>query len=129
MKGLKAIIYKSKATLKDINLDELIAQSRLFNQKVGVTGVLITNYRGFIQYIEGPQDKIDTLYASIKKDSRHKEVTTIAEKYIDQRVYSQWSMGHLCQTSIYDQLDSSDQDAFNRFTQVVGKSLLLLNDK
>ena len=50
---------------------------------LNITGVLYIN----LQTFEGPKRSIDLLMKSIKKDSRHTNVTLIQEKEIEERLY------------------------------------------
>ncbi|WP_295899221.1 BLUF domain-containing protein [uncultured Vibrio sp.] len=96
MDTLKHIIYRSSANLKNVDLGEILDTARSHNASVSITGILVTHSHGFIQYIEGPANHIDTLYARIEKDTRHSDVTKMSEGDITERRYQDWSMGYLC---------------------------------
>lgn len=95
MHKVKAIIYKSKALLSDIDLNELLRKARIHNSQHQITGILVTVIDGFYQYIEGPEDYIDSLYHRIVMDERHHDVTKIYEHPLTHRRFHNWSMGYL----------------------------------
>ncbi|GAA0858412.1 BLUF domain-containing protein [Aliiglaciecola litoralis] len=94
MSGLKHLLYTSvaKKELEQHELEGLLAQSRANNAQADVTGLLLYRNGCFMQVLEGPESKVDTLYASISADTRHKNVFLLYESAISERDFAQWSM-------------------------------------
>jgi hypothetical protein len=94
------IIYLSTAThyLEKEEIDILLKQSRDYNSKNNITGVLLYIDGDFIQVLEGNKNVICFLFEKIKKDNRHKGIICVIDKKIPQRQFNDWSMGY-CATN------------------------------
>ncbi|WP_071688771.1 BLUF domain-containing protein [Nioella sediminis] len=98
---MKFIAYVSQAErpFSQEDLGELLRHSRARNEKDGVTGCLVYRFnedfrRGnFIQVLEGPDAAIDDVWRRISNDTRHHTIVVIDEGPIDDRMFSNWSMG------------------------------------
>ena len=88
------LIYSSYASryLSDQELEQLLNQSREKNKLLGITGLLLYFNGQFIQLIEGEEDQIKSLYAIIKKDTRHQYVITLKERHAETRFFPDWNM-------------------------------------
>jgi hypothetical protein len=90
---LKRVIYVSEKTdVSDTTLKDIIASSTKNNPEEDVTGCLLSGSNSFLQLLEGPTDFITTLYSKISRDNRHKNVTTLRDEKIDERLFLSWSM-------------------------------------
>ena len=90
---LKRVIYVSEKTdVSDTTLKDIIASSKKNNPEEDVTGCLLSGSNSFLQLLEGPAEFINTLYSKISRDSRHKNVKTLCDEKIDERLFSSWSM-------------------------------------
>ena len=90
---LKRVVYVSEKTnVSDTTLKDIIASSKKNNPEEDVTGCLLSGSNSFLQLLEGPADFIDTLYSKISKDNRHKNVVTLCDEKIDERLFLSWSM-------------------------------------
>lgn len=91
---IQAIAYSSQAvqglTLDDV--ERLTADSAAFNHQCGVTGVLLFDGQRFMQYIEGPDECIDQVYARILGSRRHLEIMELGRGMISARRFPDWSM-------------------------------------
>lgn len=89
------LIYVSSAVrlMEDDELIALLNQSRENNLSLNVTGMLLYKGGNFMQMLEGERDTVLNLYETIKKDDRHKDVTTIISNPIQKRNFEFWSMG------------------------------------
>ena len=90
-----SLIYVSSAVNK-FSKPELLAlleQSRLKNFDLDITGMLLYRDGNFIQVLEGPPDAVRQLFETIKADPRHHGVLRLMERPIQQRQFSDWSMG------------------------------------
>jgi len=70
-----------------------VASSR--NAEQGITGVLVTQQgqEVFLQVLEGSRTDVNSLYASIVRDARHRDVTLLSYEDIEQRRFANWRMG------------------------------------
>lgn len=92
---LYQIIYASAAT-HPIEEDELLAMlkhAREKNKQHEITGMLLHCDGSFIQALEGPRDKVRHMLGVIRQDSRHSRIAVLFEGPIQNRSFSQWSMG------------------------------------
>lgn len=124
---MKYLVYQSDADINKIDLLSLLNKARKNNQSLQITGILVAHANGFIQYIEGDVDVIDELYQhKISVDQRHRNIVTICEGTMTDRVYRDWDMGYLC-LSDRQSLNKviSPQSAFDvtRFHDLVQKLL------
>lgn len=89
------LIYFSTGTkhFSEMELSELLKQSRKNNQKNNVTGILLLVEGCFLQILEGEKSTIKTLYNKVKKDTRHNNILKISEGTTQERVFKAWSMG------------------------------------
>ena len=91
---MKGLIYISRAMqpLSEEQLKTLAKQASAKNKKLGVTGYLsYDDDNQFIQYIEGEDEIINTLFDSIYKDQRHR-ITHYVKHDIDERKFANWNM-------------------------------------
>ncbi|MDR4462292.1 MAG: BLUF domain-containing protein [Nitrospirales bacterium] len=92
---LYQIIYASAAT-RPIEEDELLTMlkhAREKNKQLGITGMLLHCDGSFIQALEGPEDQVKSMLGVIRRDSRHSRIAVLFEGPIQNRSFSQWSMG------------------------------------
>ena len=63
------------------------------NQRLGLTGLLMTSGGLFYQVLEGAAAEVDAVYAAIVADDRHTDVLLLStEEDVSQRLYPDWSM-------------------------------------
>ena len=90
---LKRVVYVSEKTdVSDTTLKDIIAYSKKNNPEEDVTGCLLSGSNSFLQLLEGPTEFIDTLYSKISRDKRHKNVITLFDEKINERLFLSWSM-------------------------------------
>jgi len=92
--GYVHLTYVSSAT-QEFSGDELarlLALSRVNNERVGVTGMLLYKDGNFMQVIEGSQDAVMTLKRHIERDGRHKGLLVLVAEERAERAFSEWSM-------------------------------------
>lgn len=84
-----AIIYVSTASrdLDQSEIVELLDQTEVRNNRLGVHGLLIYSEGNFFEVLEGDRDLILDLYESIKQDERHKNIITIFEQPIKDKLF------------------------------------------
>ena len=90
---LKRVVYVSEKTdFSDTTLKDIIVSSKKNNPEEGVTGCLLSGSNSFIQLLEGPAEATNTLYSKISRDNRHKNLITLCDEKIDERLFLSWSM-------------------------------------
>jgi hypothetical protein len=90
---LKRVVYVSEKTfVSATGLKDIIASSKKNNPEEDVTGCLLSGSNSFLQLLEGPAESINTLYLKISRDNRHKNVVTLCDEKIDERLFLSWSM-------------------------------------
>lgn len=89
-------IYCSAATMefKPADLTALLAECREKNSKAGLTGMLLYSDGTFFQVLEGDRTTVEALLEKLMADKRHERVTKIVLEPIQERSFSQWTMGY-----------------------------------
>ncbi|HWL08844.1 MAG TPA: BLUF domain-containing protein [Planctomicrobium sp.] len=92
------IIYKSLATVPFSNagLSRLLMTSRVQNQIVDITGILVVHSNAFLQVLEGPEEAVEATFERIVTDPRHKCLQVLSREIIEERAFPNWSMGLVC---------------------------------
>ncbi|MBB3157733.1 hypothetical protein FHS07_001417 [Microbacterium proteolyticum] len=93
---LVSVSYVSTAVdaFDDAALAGLLDQSRASNHDHDLTGMLLYRRGRFFQVLEGPERAVDELMAKIRRDRRHAEVRVLLSEQIDERRFSEWTMGY-----------------------------------
>lgn len=82
------------------SISALVRVSRANNERDGITGILVAAGDLFFQVIEGPDDKVDALYARISVDPRHRQVLLLSSEQGDfSRICPDWAMRKVDLTS------------------------------
>lgn len=76
-------------------LDDLVSHASENNARLNITGYLCHFNNGFIQYIEGDQDKVLALEQRISRDDRHEIISSMACHPGQNRRFANWSMQHI----------------------------------
>ena len=95
MRDLQHLCYTSTATRPIVPqaLEGLLAEARAFNDAHGVTGVLLHHDGSFLQYLEGPAEGLERVYARIQASRLHTGLFMLLEGSIDERLFPDWRMG------------------------------------
>jgi hypothetical protein len=90
----RVIVYRSRATsaCSDTDLYYLLAQAQERNELADVSGLLLYDRGYFFQWIEGAEDDLAPIWASIQVDARHRDVNVLADQEIAERKFKDWSM-------------------------------------
>jgi hypothetical protein len=125
---LKHLIYASKPVkFHDANIGNILQSSRKNNKENEITGALIFREDIYLQFLEGPEKKINESYKLIKTDNRHKDVFKIRENLTKRRLFTSWAMrGDPVKTWMwsYDEIESgimkklTPDDAFSLFERL-----------
>jgi PAS domain S-box-containing protein len=81
-------------------LSDILMVAYEFNGAHNITGALLFCDAWFVQTLEGPQEAIDQLYARIKADVRHEQVTLIDSGAAGGRQFSDWNMIGMIRTKL-----------------------------
>jgi hypothetical protein len=110
--SLYCLVYVSIANqeMPDKHLEAMLKKARPKNEKAAITGMLLYRDGFFIQALEGELDAIENLFANISKDERHRNVILVYKNPIQQRRFSDWTMG-------FNRLDATDTDVIDGYTR------------
>ena len=91
---LVRLIYASAMTEEcDTSaLQRILDVSHARNTKRKITGMLCYDPSYFLQCLEGSRESVNTLFADIARDTRHKRVTLLEYTTIGEREFGAWSM-------------------------------------
>jgi len=89
-------VYSSAGTIEFSHDDiiELLEKARDNNAKLDITGMLLYDNGSFFQVLEGRHDTVTLLLKAIQQDDRHNHVVKIIYENIDNRDFSEWTMGY-----------------------------------
>jgi len=104
------IVYTStaKSLMSERELQQILRSARRNNAANLVTGMLIYHDGCFLQVLEGPREAVEACYATILKDSRHRDCITLAKESVVSRLFSVWWMSY----QSHDTLAPSQQKQF-----------------
>jgi len=88
-----AYVSRASKAMTQEALLALLQQCLANNEASGVTGMLLYGNDTFVQVIEGEEDVLNTVVDKIQKDPRHSEIHFLYRKPLEQRQYTDWSMG------------------------------------
>jgi len=84
--------FPTKLEQQDEEIANIVNVSILNNAKNGLTGLLIAHQNWFLQVLEGPAERVMTLYGVILSDTRHLDVTLVSAGPIPTRNFYNWKM-------------------------------------
>ncbi len=97
-RGESAFLYVSEVSpvIDRGAVHDIARESRVRNQAVGITGLLMFDGACFAQWVEGPVQAIDHLLARLRTDPRHHQMDVLwFESPGLGRRYPQWHFGYL----------------------------------
>lgn len=106
----------------------ILVHSRRNNKRCEVGGVLHFGAGYFFQYLEGPADEVDGLYARICRDPRHHHVRRLTRRPVRSRRFEHWSMKFVAIERLVDEvLQRHGMDEFDpyRFTPALIDDLVM----
>ena len=95
--ALRQLAYCSAASTTEVtdeSIQNLLTVSRKNNKENDVTGILLYKNLSFFQCIEGEEEAIDATILRIMRDTRHKLITILYNKEIEEREFTSWSMAY-----------------------------------
>jgi hypothetical protein len=89
-----SLVYRSVARPGfDLHqIQEMLSKATSFNHQQEITGCLLLHDGEFIQYLEGNQFRVLTLFDKIKEDKRHEKVELLSYGELDKRAFETWDM-------------------------------------
>lgn len=92
---MKRLYYTSHLTdgTTQADIEDILRVSRKNNSADGITGMLIMDDSRILQFLEGPEDKVEACYQRICRDRRHQAVDFTSRSDAEMRVFTNWSMG------------------------------------
>lgn len=89
------LIYQSTALIPRTSSehDSILIASYRCNKRDDITGFLHREQDNFVQYLEGPKDKIMDLMVRLEKDWRHRDIDVLDEGKLTMRRLPDWQMG------------------------------------
>ncbi len=92
---MQSLTYVSSATVRlDLpDIEDLATVSRRNNEGAGLTGMLLYAEHHFIQTLEGERAAVDAMFEVIRADSRHHQVELTLYEAVDERAFTDWSLG------------------------------------
>ncbi|WP_010219976.1 BLUF domain-containing protein [Sphingomonas sp. PAMC 26621] len=93
---MRQILYVSTSTVPGdgADLTRILNQSRHNNALDGVTGLLFSDGKCFIQVLEGSGVSVEPCLQRIMKDDRHHSIEIIMDRIISDREIGLWNMLH-----------------------------------
>lgn len=94
---MKCLMYVSESTSESTervppDLTAILQRSRSRNKKNDLTGLLAYKQRRYLQVIEGDEMLVDSLFAKIKLDPRHKRIQLILDISVQSRSFESWPL-------------------------------------
>ena len=131
---LVRLLYASRATreIDDALVSSIVGKAQTYNVEHGITGILCSSSQGnvFLQVLEGGRAAVNTLYASIVRDPRHRDVTLLAYSEITERRFTGWRMGsvNLNRVNLGSILRFSESPILDPFSMSGQSALALLEE-
>ena len=93
---MRQILYISTSAVPGDRGDlvGILAQSRHNNAIDGITGILWSDGRYFLQILEGPAESVAAAMTRIHADARHRAIEVLVDQPIEAREFGGWSMIH-----------------------------------
>jgi hypothetical protein len=106
---MRQVIYTSITTnpsgcAKD-DCVPILRQAAVRNGLDGITGLLYSQDAEFLQALEGPDDSIADLIASLEADPRHRDLRILLDRQTDEREFGDWMMVHRERRESVDSFD------------------------
>jgi hypothetical protein len=68
--------------------------ARRANARDGITGALICRADIYLQWLEGPEERVKSALERIEQDDRHLELKLHVAERVSARVFGEWAMLH-----------------------------------
>jgi hypothetical protein len=124
MSDLIQLVYASRSNLESTHdaagiepgVARILTQSRRNNKPKDIGGVLCYGDGHFFQCLEGERAVVEALYEHLHEDDRHRDVTLLLKRPVDQRRFKLWAMKYLSvDRVIRQQLQQEGLDRFDPY--------------
>jgi hypothetical protein len=118
------LVYASRSNLESTHdaagiepgVARILTQSRRNNKPKNIGGVLCYGDGHFFQCLEGEAAVVEELYAHLHDDPRHRDVTLLLKRPVEQRQFKLWAMKYLSvDRVIREQLEREGLDRFDPY--------------
>lgn len=110
------IVYISTATPgESISVGDILRTSQRNNTRDGITGLLYSNGKRFLQALEGPEDRVLAAMQRIERDARHRAVVMLSRREVAAREFGAWAMAH-------SQIEQDDEQLMGRVERLVANA-------
>lgn len=93
--AMQQLIYASRPFGYDTSvLAGILSVARVKNAQHDITGALICRSDIYLQLLEGPVGKVETLFEKIAEDDRHVDVQVLVRCAVEDRLFPEWAMKH-----------------------------------
>jgi hypothetical protein len=94
---MRQILYVSLSSIPrdGAHISDIFNQSLHNNAIDGITGLLWSDGKRFMQAIEGPRVSVEACFERIKRDTRHYYITVLSDCRITTKEFGSWNMVHL----------------------------------
>jgi hypothetical protein len=86
------LIYRSRNRItperQQTELGDLFSVARSKNKGLNITGALLISGDWFAQTLEGDEDAVRALFATIERDGRHERISVIEDQTVPGRVFA-----------------------------------------
>jgi Sensors of blue-light using FAD len=97
---MSRLIYFSETRgLGAADVAGILSVARTKNERNELTGVLLFDWKFFLQCLEGVREEVTATFCRIAADPRHGNVTLVSMEDIDVRDFPDWTMGYVLSTS------------------------------
>ncbi len=125
------ILYCSHATaqMNESELQRILEKSKINNAPQGITGLLVYGGGMFLQWLEGPRDKVEALMARLERDPRHETIVRLQVlDGLKERLYPTWAMRNVAPADIHEILiDCLSRARSERHAQLISLMVELLH--
>lgn len=90
----RAIYTSQPFGFDDSILRGILSIARQYNARDGITGALICRADLYLQWLEGPEDKVRATVGRIAADDRHLEMKLHVSEPAQARLFGDWDMLH-----------------------------------
>lgn len=73
-------------------IGSILNKARKNNPELEITGCLMFTNKCFLQVLEGPPEKVQTIFEQISADPRHHDIVIVDRHTIESRRFNNWSM-------------------------------------
>jgi hypothetical protein len=104
---LRQLLYVSSSNPAGtkVALDPIYDASRHNNAIDGVTGLLLSDGRRFVQVLEGSDEAIESTMSRIRADRRHNRIEVLRDAQVPAREFGYWSMADRSRGERADEFD------------------------